>query len=123
MSRLPLNFACVYLRHSVFGIPSGRFEPEIETNSEYYLYRIYIAGDPAALQKITRVIYYLHPSFSTPVVETTDIENNFEYRGFASEILNYNFQFIFKDQNLPNVPYSGAYYLNISVAESDGIRI
>ena len=57
------------------------------------------------------------------MVETTDIENNFEYRGFASRSFELQFSIYLRDQNLPNVPYSGAYYLNISVAESNGMGV
>jgi hypothetical protein len=123
LSSLSSNSSYIYLRHLVFGIPYGRSELEIETNNEYYLYRIYIDGNFTALQKITRVIYYLHPSFSTSVVETTDRENNFEYRDFASRSFELQFLIYLRDQNILNVPYSGTYYLNISVPQSDGIRI
>ena len=83
MSSLRPDLREVRIKHMVYGVPEGRTEVEIESKRENYLWRIYIEGDPEALQRVQKVVYKLHPSFSNRIIETDDWRNNFEYRIFG----------------------------------------
>jgi transcription initiation factor IIF auxiliary subunit len=110
----------VYIKHDV-NVPPNKSEEEIESNFEYYPWRIYVDGTPAALAKIDHVEYVLHPSFPRPVITTSDSAKQFSYEvmGYGSFDLTYK---IYLKTN-PNIPISGRYRLNISQSNHTGVPV
>ena len=120
---LSLNIKYVWLKHYVYGIPNGRLEIDIESNREYYPYKLYIDGENSLLDKIEMVKYYFPPDFPRQFFETYDRSNRFEYKDFASRSFELNFSVYFHNRPMFAPPYSDNYYLNISHSNDIGMRI
>jgi flagellar basal body-associated protein FliL len=55
-----------------------------EKGRPYYDIRVQLESDnPAALDRVSKVIYHLHPTFRNPVREITTRDNNFEMTTFG----------------------------------------
>jgi len=47
----------------------------------WWFWAVWLAGEPAELEQVERVTYYLHPTFSEPVQSRTNPQDRFRIEG------------------------------------------
>jgi hypothetical protein len=98
----------------------------------WWSWAVWLAGDPAELDQVQRVTYYLHPTFPEPVQAKTNRENGFRLEGNGwgeftvrarldfkegrTEILSLPLRFGDAESRLPRVP---TFFISHSLADAD----
>ena len=68
----------------------------------YYTIRVRLEADsPEFMQKVSKVIYHLHPTFPNPDREIKDLESNFELKTYGWGQFNLSADVYFDDNSKP----------------------
>ena len=87
----------IYLTHKAIRLPE-----KDKGNYQYYRLVIYLdADEPKILEKVTKVIYHLHPTFKDKDREKTNKEKSFELATIAWGEFNMTADIYFEDQTKP----------------------
>lgn len=85
-------------------IHSAEYNPETSKRQRqpYYTIKVWLEADsPELLQKVTKVIYHLHPTFPDPNREITNKKNNFELTTSGWGQFNLSADVYFDDNSQP----------------------
>lgn len=85
-------------------VHSAAYSPEASKRQgrPYYTIKAWLdAESPELMQKVTKVVYHLHPTFPNPDKEVTNRENNFELTTAAWGQFNLSADVYFDDNSQP----------------------